>query len=136
MGQLRISGSLDAGPPSATSESFPAASFSVPLRFRENTKAFSVASGVLQRRLSSAVSFVPLQGVGPTDSVTKATWLYLKSDADFVLRLTADDGSGGSVVTSLNVGGLVMLEFNALKFLKLLEAQGVANLEYFVSGNE
>ncbi len=136
MGQLRLEGSFDAGPPSATSDSFPGASFSVPLRFRENTKAFTFASGVLQRRLNSVGSFVPIQGVGPDDSVTKGTFLYLRSDASFSLRLTTDDGSGGSVVTTFPVGGFCMLELDPLLFLKLLEAKGSANLEYFVSGVE
>ena len=136
MGQLRLSGSLDAGPPTSTSESFPASSFSVPLRFRENTKGFSPATGVLTRRLASPGAFVPLQGVGATDTVTKGTFLYLKSDGLIELRLTTDDGVGGSVVAVLPPSGFFMIELDSTKFLKLLEARGTAVLEYFICGNE
>ncbi len=136
MGVLRLAGSIDAGPPSSTSESFPASSFSVPLRFRENTKGFSVATGVLTRNLASPGAFVALQGVGPTDSVTKGTFLYLKSDALIDVRVTTDDGVGGSVLAIIPPSGFVLLELDATKFLKLLEAKGTARLEYFVCGNE
>lgn len=108
----------------------------MPLRFRENTKGFSVATGVLTRKLNSVGSFVALQGVGATDTVTKGTFLYFKSDALIELRLTTDDGVGGSVVAIIPPSGFVMLELDATKFLKLLEARGVASLEYFVCGNE
>lgn len=136
MGVLRLAGSLNAGPPSATSEAFPASSFAAPLLFLESTKGFSVASGVLKRNIASALSFVPLQGAGPTDAVTKATFLYLKSSAVIELRLTTDDGAGGDVVAIIPPGGLFLLELDATKFLKLLEARGTASVEYFVSGNE
>ncbi len=137
MGLLRLSGSLDAGPPPVTTESFPASSFSVPLAFLETSKAFNVASGVLSRRLSTlSPSYAVLDGLGTSSAVTKATFLYLKSSSSVVLRLTTDDGSGGSVMTLLPVLGLVLLEFNSLLFLKQLEAQGSAQLEYFVSGLE
>ena len=136
MGVLRLSGSLDGGPASSTTESFPASSFSAPLRFRENTKGFSVATGVLTRKLNSVGAFVPLQGVGATDTVTKGTFLYLKSDAAIEVRLTTDDGSGGSVLAVLPPSGFVMIELDPVKFLKLLEAKGLGSLEYFVCGNE
>lgn len=136
MGVLRIEGSLTAGPPSVTSEAFPGASVAVPLRLRENTLAFNVATGMLSRSLASALAFVPLQGVGPGDAVTKAVFLYLKGNALFDVRLTTDDGLGGSVVSVVPVNGFALLQFDGTKFLKLLEAKGTALIEYFLCGAE
>ncbi len=134
MGLLRLSGSLDAAP-AAASELFPASSFSVPLAFLEVSKGYSVASGVLARALASG-SFVPLQGVGPADTVTRGTFLYLKSNSAIDLRITTDDGSGGDVVAVLPPAGFFALELSASKYLKLLEAKGSATIEYFVSGTQ
>lgn len=135
MGVLKVSGSLDAGPPSVTSESFPGASLSVPLRLPAGSKSFSVATGVLQRKLNSALAYVALDGVGSASAVTHGSFLYLRSDQAFSLRLTTDDGSGGSVLTVFPVATLLLLEFDSSLFLKLLEAKGVANLEWFVCGD-
>lgn len=135
MGVLKVSGSLDAGPPTVTSEAFPGASISVPLRLPSGSKSFSVGTGVLPRRLNSSLAYVALDGVGPAATVTQGSFLYLRSDQPFLLRLTTDDGSGGSVVTVLPVATLCLIEFDSTKFLKLLEGQGVANLEYFVCGD-
>lgn len=133
MGKLRLSGSLDAAP-AAASELFPLSSFTVPLAFLEIAKGYSVATGTLARTLNSPSAFVPLQGVGTTDAVTRGTFLYLKSNATIDLRITTDDGAGGSVVAVVPVAGFFALELGATKYLKLLEAQGAATLEYFVSG--
>lgn len=135
MGVLQLGGSLDAGPPSVTSESFPGASLSVPLRLPSGSKSFSVATGVLSRKLNSALSFVALDGVGPASSVTQGSFLYLRSDQPFQLRVTTDDGSGGSDVAVHPVATLMLIEYDSTKFLKLLEAKGVANLEWFVCGD-
>lgn len=136
MGVLKIEGSLTAGPPSVTSEAFPGASVIVPLRLRENTLAFSVATGMLSRTIASALSFIALQGVGPTDVVTKALFLYLKGNALFDVRLTTDDGVGGSTVAVVPVNGFTLVQFDSTKFLKLLEARGTALIEYFLCGAE
>lgn len=135
MGVLKVSGSLDAGPPTVTSESFPGASLSVPLRLPAGSKSFSVATGVLQRKLNSALAYVALDGVGPIAAVTKGSFLYLRSDQAFSLRVTTDDGLGGSDVAVHPVATLVLVEYDSTKFLKLLEAKGVANLEWFVCGD-
>jgi hypothetical protein len=133
VGTVNLSGSVIAGPPTA-GEGFPAALTTVPLSFRSNPKSFGVASGVLTRQLNSSNAFVPLQGVGPTDTVTKADTLYLKSNGRIDLRLSIDDGSNGLDLRVITIDGLVVLEFDSSRSLKLLEAQGSATLEYFLSG--
>lgn len=136
MGLLEVSGSLDAGPPSVTaSDSFPGAAVTVPLRLPAGRKTYSVATGVLPRNLSSPLSFAVIDGVGAGNAVTQGTFLYLRASQAFELRITTDDGLGGSVVTTLPVSTLLLLEFDSVKFLKLLEAKGTTQLEYFVCGN-
>jgi hypothetical protein len=137
VGQLTLSGNLVAGPPLATSDSFPAARINLPIRLLEGTLGYSVATGILSRNLSSPLAYIALQGVGPADTVTKALFLYLKSDAAFSLRLTFDDGLGGDIVAVLPSTRLIAgMQFDSMQFLKLIEAKGSAKLEYFVCGAE
>lgn len=135
MGQINLSGALIGGPPSG-GETFPAATFSVPLRLRSDPKGYNAATGVLQQQVSTAPGvYVTLTGIGTGSTVTKANTFYLKSSGPVLLRLTTDDGLGGSVVAVLPVDGLAgPIEFDATKFLKLAEVSGSAQLEYFASG--
>lgn len=134
MGQITLSGAFIGGPP-AGGETFPGTTFSAPLALRTNPKGFGAATGVLQRQVSTAVGvYATLSGVGATDTVTKGNTLYLKSNGNLLLRLTTDDGLGGSVVAVNPVSGFVFVEFDETKYLKLLEVSGNALIEYFVCG--
>jgi hypothetical protein len=138
MGQLTIGGSLAAGPPQGVSNGFPGGRITIPLAFAQSSEglAFNVATGILSRNVNSPGSFVALQGVGPTDTVTKGAFLYFKSATDIDLRITLDDGSGGdTVITPMTInGGPFIWPFSASKFLKLLEVKGSGLVEYFVCG--
>ncbi len=137
MGVLSLEGNLLAGPPTVSSESFPGGRIDIPLRLLEGRMTFDVATGILPRRLASALSFAPLQGVGPTDTVRKGAFLYFKSDQAIDLRITTDDGLGGDVLTVLPAVRLIVgMQFDPTKFLKLLEGKGLAQLEYFICGAE
>jgi hypothetical protein len=103
------------------------------LSTKNESKGYGQATGVLSRTISSPSAFIDLGE--PGNAVTKATFLYLKSDAPLDVRLTTDDGSGGDVVAVVPVEGLCLLEFSSSKHLKLLEVQGSGRLEYFVSGD-
>lgn len=94
-------------------------------------KAFHVPSGA-PRSVNSPGSFVTLEGVPTT--VTHGEFLWLQSNAAVVLEITTDDGSGGSTVQTVDVQGLVLLEFPPAKYLKLLRAKGVASIAYLVTG--
>ena len=134
MGQITLSGALLGGPP-AGGETFPGTTFSAPLALRTTPKGFNSATGVLQRQVSTAVGvYVTLGGVGAADCVTKGNTLYFKTNATVLLRLTTDDGIGGSVVAVLPVNGFCLLQFDDSKYLKLVEASGSALIEYLVSG--
>lgn len=131
MGQINLSGNLQGGPPGA-SELFPSAQFLVALKLSQSPKGFQSASGVLTRVLSDAVNFVSL-GAVPSD-VPRCNFLYLFSDGEYSLRLTQDDGAGGTTVTSMARTGLTLMEFPDARALTLLEIASSRKIEYFVSG--
>lgn len=133
MGQISLSGALQAGPPTAGEGVFPGALLNVALALSTSPKQFGVATGVLTRQLASPSSFVTLDGVGAAATVTHGDTLYLKASGAIDLRFTLDDGSGGSSVVVVT-GRFFLIEFDTVKFLKLLEAKGSATVEYFVSG--
>lgn len=136
MGLLKLSGSLSAGPASASEAGvFPGMSLSAAISTLQATKSFNAATGILPARINSSGAFVALNGVGATGPVLKAFTLYLKSDTAIDLELTHDDGLGGSTVVVIPVHGLHIQEFPSTKYLKSLRAKGVAQLEYFAAGD-
>lgn len=136
MGQLQLSGQLLAGPPPGTDVALGRAMFQISLALKSGAgyKPFAVASGFITLGLNSPSAYVELQGIGGTTGVTHADTLYLFAYQPILIQLTTDDGSGGDVVSVVPVDGLVVLEFQSTKFLKLLEAKGAAQVEYFASG--
>ena len=60
--------------------------------------------------------------------------VYPTVDRNVLVRITTDDGVGGNVVTTIPCIGLLVLEFQTLKFCKLVEVKGTATLEYVASG--
>jgi len=125
---------LAAGAQGGSCDAFPASSIQIPLAFIEGARPYDAASGILVQNVASPAAFIPLVGVGPTGPVTQATSLYLKSDGPCVLRLTNDDGGGGTVVQTIPIHGLILVEFPVTQPLELLEIQGEVRIEYFVSG--
>lgn len=137
MGQVAINGTLIGGPVQVGA-GFPQAIFTTPLSTSVVPKAFSAASGVMQRRIAVASpSFATLQGVGTGDAVERGDLLYLRSDAQLLLRLSQTDPLaplGPPLVRELFTVGLVIVEFPASSPLVLLEAQGSATIEYAITG--
>jgi hypothetical protein len=83
------------------------------------------------KKLSSPTSFVTLPGLGATDVVTKAKFLYLRAASPVKLRLTQVGGTPQTV----DVSGLCILQFPPTLELTLLEGQGSADLEYVIVGD-
>lgn len=131
MTQLKLAGSLIAGPPSVSDGTFPASTISTPISTRENPKTYARATGILTRTEAFG-SFTDLGEPGQV--VKQATFLYFKSSTAIELQLTTDDGAGGDVLSIIPVDGLCILEFDSNKFLKTLEMNGSATIEYFLSG--
>lgn len=133
MGQVSLSGTLQGGPPSG-GNIFPAAQFITPLNLSQTPKGFQSATGVLTRTLSDSGTFVALSAVGATADVPKANFLYIRAESDFRLRVTQDDGSGGSTIATLECRGLFMMEAPDNLAITLIEVAASTKLEYFASG--
>lgn len=133
MGELRLDGSLVAGP-TLSASSFPSSTYAAPLAFISTVKPSNVASGALRRLLTDPSSFVALSGVGAGDAVAAADFLYLQSDGPVHLEFTCNDGTGGTDVREIVVQGLAILEFASTFELVGLRAKGATQLQYLVSG--
>ncbi len=133
MGTISLSGILVAGP-SSGGDVFPGSSFQVPLSFGDGSKQFGVATGILTQQIASPSAFHGLAGVGAGGVVTQGAFLYFKTRASMLLRLTVDDGAGGVETSVVPVQGIFVLEFSTSRPLELLEVQGSGPVEYFVSG--
>lgn len=137
MGQVAINGTVLGGPVQVGS-GFPQAIFTTVLATNPSPKPFSTASGVLTRRIAQAApGFVPLSGVGPTDTVQRGDLLYLRSDSQLLVRMSQTDPLnplGPALVRDLIVSGLLIVEFPSASPLVLLEAQGSATIEYLITG--
>ncbi len=133
MGELQLTGSLTAGP-TLSSSNFPSSTYAAPLAFIATTKPSNVATGAIRRLLTDPATYVALTGVGATDTVTAADFLYLQSDAPVHLEITCGDGAGGTTVTERVVQGLLIVEFASTYELKGLRAKGAGSVQYLVSG--
>ncbi len=127
MSNVVLSGSITAGP--VGSSGFPAGVASFAIGTTPDPKGFTVsASGV--KLLNSPSSFQALPGLGTGQDVTNADFLYLKANSSVVVRITQAGGS----VQLITIQGTLILEFPATAYLNLVEVEGSATLEYFISG--
>lgn len=126
MGTVNVSGSLICGP-SSGSESFPSSQFVAQLQLSSSPKGFQTASGMLTRTFTDANSYV---AVG---DVPRINFLYARSEGDFSLRLTQEDGDGGSIQRTLWIRGLCVLEFPD-QMATLIEIASASRVEFFISG--
>lgn len=131
MGTVALSGSITAGP--AGSGAFPTSVLTAQLALSTLNKSFNQGTGILRRAISSPAAFVALEGTPGT--VPQANLLYLRSDAPVQVRMTFDDAPNPDIVSVVPVKGPLVMELEDARFLKLLEVQGTANIEYMLTGN-
>lgn len=134
MAALTLEGTLTIGPPCAVEccGGVDGAETTLPICVK---KPAAVSAGPISRSVASPNAFIPLSGVGATDAVTQGDMLYVMTDSPMVLRLTCDDGAGGtSVQTVDDVHGLFLRQFSASKPLELLEVKGSGRITYAVAG--
>lgn len=129
---VTVKGTLLAGPPKASCNGFPSALVNAAFELTPPNKSAEV-SCYHARNLNSAGTYATLDGVG--DTVTRGTFLYVRTTVKMLLRIT-QEGDAGDEVSELYVQGLYMQELPPGNYLKLLEAQGVGVIEYFASGNQ
>ena len=130
MAQLQLDGTVTVGPTTSGSNTFPGAINTVSFSSMKPAQVYS--SDV--RQVSSPSAYVALSGVGSTDTVTKANFLYIKTNAPMLIRTTMDDAPS-DIVAAEWVQGTFIKEFPSNHELVLLEVQGTGTIEYFVSGN-
>lgn len=129
---ITIQGNLTLGPQGCCDGGLPAGILQLPISVGEcggkavATRAYDV------RSLTDAAAFVTLGGVG--DIVTQGTTLLVRSNAPITLRLTTFGSP--DVVAVVPLHGLAIWEFPSSNYLKLLEAKGVAKVEYVVTGQQ
>lgn len=132
---VNFSGSIIAGPIGSGDCGFPSGVTNISFTSLPPLKAAS-ASGYQSKVVNSPSAFVELTGVGTGETVTQANFLFLRTSSPMQVRLTMNPSSGSDVVSILFIQGVHILELPSLNYLKLLEAQGVGTIEYFVSGNQ
>lgn len=136
MGQLKVLGSLVAGPPASITAALPSTVATASLSTKTDPKGYGRATGILERQETYS-AFTDLGEPGHV--VTQAHFLYFRSDGPVQLRLTFDDGVGGDVVSVVPVDGLFLGEYDEAKFLKQLELHTAGlpvQFEYFLSGQQ
>jgi hypothetical protein len=134
MGQTRLDGSLQAGPPNASEGTFPASQTTIPLVLTPNPKPWQVAEPTLTRRVNSpSPSWKTLSGIGANDTVTEAHFIYLRTDSQLSVRIT-QEVNGDPVTATLNVRGLLILEVSDSEPITLVEVQGTATLDFYAQG--
>lgn len=111
----------------------PQATFKTPLKLNSTNKSFVSATGVLVRQVSSSAGFVVLS-VGTGSDVPRANFFYIRGRGNFQLRLTQDDGAGGTTVATLQCNGLFVAEFPETLALTQAEVSGSGAFEYLASG--
>jgi hypothetical protein len=131
---VTLQGSLFAGQPQASGTGFPSGMVNIGFELTPPNKV-ATCSMYQTPNLNSPSSFATLPGVGDGGTVTQGTFLYLKTANPMEVRVTQHSDSG-DVVSTLYVEGVYVQEFPVGNYLKLLEAQGVGTIEYFVSGNQ
>lgn len=132
---VTLAGSLTAGP-SDCGGCGPGALLSMGLQFKNGCcgKSYNVATAAQPRTINSPSSYVAMNDIGPSAGLTHADTLVVQTSAPMLMRLTTDDGTGSSVLSVIPVDGLFIAEFQAARFLKLLEFQGIGTVSYFASG--
>ncbi len=134
MGVAKIEGTLDVGPASVCDSEFPGGDSTANLTLTPASKVANVATGIPRMTLNSPGAYVALSGIGALGPVTQANLLYLRSEQAIWVRLTFENGSDADVVSELPVQGLLIIEVESARYIKLLEAKGSGKIEWCASG--
>ena len=132
-GQTDLSGTITSGPPTVIDSTFPSMQATVQLKLTPSPKGWVVCTGVLGRTLASPGAYVTLGGIGATDDVTHADFLYFRCQGTIRLRITSVDGLG-TLLSEEDVSGLKVIEKPSAACITLVEAKGAGTIEYLAAG--
>ena len=134
MGTVSFQGEIEARPQVVSDTSFPGGRTDISLILTPTSKPAGVMTGVALRTINSPSSYVALTGVGVTDTVTQSNFVYLRTNAPMLIRLTFKDGSNPDIVSVLPMNGACVYEVDVSRYLKLIEVMGSGQVEWFASG--
>jgi hypothetical protein len=126
MGTVSLSGVVVVGPDGSSAYAFPSAETTIPLIAA--TSDYAVSIDGLQV-VASPTDYADAPGVGTGGTVTQGRFIYARSDAPLLVRLTTTAG-----VAIVPIEGLLILEFTADAPLTKLEVKGTGRLSYLVAG--
>jgi hypothetical protein len=127
-------------PPSASDGTcFPSTSTSIPfaLNTAPQPKQVQASTGRILRTINSPSSFVTLEGIGASDSVTNASTVYVRVRCgSFQLRLTFHNPAGSPIVSIIPFAGIFVFEPDVAGQynVTLAELMGVGQVETYASG--
>lgn len=136
---LTCNGTIVEGPATQTDPLFPSGLTTIPFTLSQgsNPKAVNVSTGAKVRSVNSPSGFVTLSGVGSSDDVTQAGFVYMRvSQGGFQFRVTYHNPLGSPIVSVIPSAGIMILEPDVPNgyYVTLLEAQGTGTIEYYASG--
>lgn len=133
MGQvISVTGAIIAGQLGSQECAFPNAITNIVLQVPQ----ISAPASFYSQKQVAAASFATLDGIGTGKAVTKAQFLYLRTNGPVQLRITQQPDSGPDVPAVEWVNGTLLKQVPANNYIKLVEILGTATVEYFAAGNE
>jgi hypothetical protein len=138
--QVSLSGQLVGGPAASGGTNFPSGVKTITFNLLGDPLGYQVETGDVIS-VNSAGAFVTIPGVGTVGGfagpVTQGLVLYISTAAPIKIRKTMADIAGGSDIVSIDeISGPLVQQFPSNGYLKLLEVQGVATVEFHVWGNQ
>lgn len=133
---VQIDGTLTTGPSAAGDPTFPGSSGEVALTLAPAQKPAVASTGFMRRVVASPGVYVVLDGPGSgtSDTLAQGNFLYLRTSAAMLVRMTYENGVT-DIEAIVPVKGLAIIEIDESKYLRLLEVQGSGTVEWLVSGN-
>lgn len=134
---VELEATIEAGPPTVSSGTFPRSSTSIPFGFKGPKPPAPRQTGSMTTEVSSAGAFVALEGVGTGKTVTKATVVFLQTALPMQVRLTfKDPGGGADIVSIVPIDGPLVLQLDPNGYCKLVEIKGLGTVNWYASGAE
>lgn len=133
MGAASISGSLTFGPQPAGG-TFPNGSSSLQLGLIADQKPFDAASPAVTRSFDSPSAFASLGVVAESGPVVRCTVFYLRCESKLRVRVTFDDGVGGTYQSTFPLLGTILIEPPDDEAIVSVEVKGTSTIEYCAAG--
>ncbi len=127
-GQVTLTATLTAGPPSVGGSSLPSGATSIPFGLSPEQKSYI-----------DSINFDLKKGIGAAPGpVTQGHTLYARTTTPMLVRLTFANPNGADIVSVLPSNGVLVLEPAAASgyYLKLVEAQGAGSIEFWCGGSQ